>query len=333
MRPRSPRGSAAASAGRTSGLGAGIRVPRVPAHSVPAGSVPAGLALAALAATALCVTPWAAAQSATRLVLERSDATIEIVNAGRGDQGARSILDLAGCVEGEAVRTNLFYAPVEGVTTRIDDLNEEGQARESTIVEAPLVIVVRPERGDGGDIASDENASDDVASEPSDDETLEALDATATFGRPPCLERVEPADPPTVLLRQGRTSVVGARFFLDRGSDVATMDGPVALTREPQSDGPPVEAEAESLRFDLASGGSTLTGGVRVTAGERVSEADELELDEEAGIAILRGDPAVSRVDQDEVRGRILIYDLETNDVVVEGGVAASFEIGGDTPP
>lgn len=303
MTPRSRRGSDAASAGRAAVL--------------------TGLTLTALAVALLSVTSWALAQSATRLVLERSDATIEIVNAGRADQGARSILDLAGCVEGDDASTNLFYAPVEGVTTRIDDRGQEGEAGEATIVEAPLVIVVRPARGSSGE----------AGSEPRDDETLEALDATATFGRPPCLEELEPASPPTVLLRQGRTSVVGARFFLDRGSDVASMDGPVALTREPQGDGPPVEAEAESLRFDLESGGSTLTGNVRVTAGDRVSEADELELDEDAGIAILRGDPAVSRVGQDEVRGLVLIYDLETNDVVVEGGVSASFEIGGDTPP
>jgi len=279
------------------------------------------MALAGLAG--LAVATVALAQSATRLVLERSDATIEIVNAGRGDQGARSILDLAGCVPGEDVRTNLFYAPVEGVTTRIDDGSRDGGADEAgqpACGEAPLVIVRRPERG----------AGDELASEPSDDETLEALDATATFGRPPCLEQVDIADPSTVRLRQGRSDVVGTRFFLDRGSDVATMDGPVSLARAPQGDGPAVEAQAETLRFDLGSGGSTLAGGVLVTAGDRVSEADELELDEEAGIAILRGDPAVSRVGRDEVRGRKLIYDLETNDVVVEGDVSASFEIGED---
>ena len=314
MTPRPPRGNAAA--------------PAVAPRSAATFSV-AALSLAALAVATLSVGTVALAQSATRLVLERSDATIEIVNAGRADQGARSILDLAGCVPGEAVRTNLFYAPVERVTTRIDDRDPEGQAGEAaepgepTVVEAPLVIVRRPERDAG-----------DEASGPADDETLEALDATATFGRPPCLEQVDVAEPSIVRLRQGRSEVVGARFFLDRGSDVATMDGPVALTRAPRGDGPPVEAQAETLRFDLDSGGSTLAGGVRVSAGERVSEADELELDEEAGIAILRGDPAVSRVGQDEVRGRRLIYDLETNDVVVEGGVSGSFEIGAeDTAP
>lgn len=283
--------------------------------------------LTALAGLAIATATLA--QSATRLVLERSDATIEIVNAGRADQGARSILDLAGCVPGEDVRSNLFYAPVERVTTRIDDQsqeNEAGEAAEPTFVEAPLVIVQRPERSAGDDAAE----GDDAPSDPGDDETLEALDATATFGRPPCLEQVDIADPPTVRLRQGRSDVVGARFFLDRGSDVATMDGPVSLTRAPQGDGPSVQAQAETLRFDLGSGDSTLVGGVRVTAGDRVSEADELELDDGAGIAILRGDPAVSRVGRDEVRGRRLIYDLETNDVVVEGDVSASFEIGDD---
>jgi len=318
---RPSRGPAAASAGRPSGRARAAPATTLAAPPWPLAQLRPLATLTALAGLALVTA--ALAQSATRLVLERSDATIEIVNAGRADRGARSILDLAGCVPGEDVRTNLFYAPVEGVTTRIEDRSEEaedGEAGEPAVVEAPLVIVRRPDR----------DASEGAESAPADDETLEALDATATFGRPPCLEQVDIADPSNVRLRQGRSDVVGARFFLDRGSDVATMDGPVALTRAPQGDGPSVQAQAETLRFDLGSGGSTLAGGVRVTAGERVSEADELELDEDAGIAILRGDPAVSRVGQDEVRGRRLIYDLETNDVVVEGGVSASFEIGGE---
>jgi lipopolysaccharide export system protein LptA len=293
---------------------------------------------AALAAAALALAPGSArAQTATRLLLERSDAAIEIVNEGRADEGARSILDLAGCVPGEDLRSNLFYAPTGGVTARID--NQDG---EPTVVEAPLVIVLRPEADDEdadgaaagpADVAADDaeaDAADDAA--PRDDETLEALDATATFGRPPCLEEVTPAAEPRVGLRQGRSTATGTRFFLDRGADVADLDGPVTLVRTPEGDGPTVEATAEALRFDLDAGRSTLTGTVRVTAGERTSEADALELDEEAGVAILTGDPAVSRSGEDEVSGSRLLYDLETNDVVVEGAVSARFEIEGEAP-
>lgn len=275
------------------------------------GVVPPAVLVALLG---VLLTATALAQTATRLLLERSDATILIVNAGRADEGARSILALGGCLDDSTLESNLFYAPGGGVTARIEQ--DEG---EPAVVEAPLVVVVRPERS--GDADDDQDG---------DDETIEALDATATFGRPPCLETVEAADPPRVTLVQGRTTALGARFFLDRGSDVATMDGPVTLRREPQGDGDPVEADAAALAYDLEAGRSTLTGGVVVRSGGRVSEADRLELDEEAGVAILDGAPAVSRDGADEVRGARLIYDLETNDVVVEGNVEATFEIEGE---
>lgn len=263
-------------------------------------------ALLGLAAM-LLLAPAARAQTSTSLTLERSDATIELVNQGRAESGARTVLSVPGCVPDAPVRTSVFYAPEGGVTARIaqaDDAEDE-----ATRVLAPLMTVLRPE-GEG-----EEN------------ETLEAVDATATFEeRPACLAEVAPAETPAVRLEQGLTTVVGGRFFLDRGTDVATMDGPVTLQRAPEGDGPAVEAEAEGLRFDLDADRSTLTGDVRVRAGERISRAAELELDEAAGVAILRGDPAVSREGDDEVRGSRLVYDLETNDVVVQGAVSASFE-------
>jgi len=252
----------------------------------------------------------AAAQTATRLQLERSDADIELVNAGRADEGARSILRLPGCEPTPDDRATFFYAPGGGVTARI--VQEEG---EPAVVAAPLMIVRQPPAVEGAD-------------GPSDAETLEAIDATTGFGRPPCPEGLERAEAPEVELVQGRTRVVGRDFFLDRGADVATMAGPVRLVRTPASGGDVVRADAEALRYDLDGGRSTLTGGVRVEAGDRISEADTLALDEGAGVAILSGDPAVSRAGDDEVRGRRLRYDLETNDVVIEGNVEGTFELG-----
>lgn len=310
--------------------------------------VVAGSALA-LACFANPLAASALAQTSSTLTLQRSDATIQLVNTGRADQGARTLLNVGGCgPEGDA-RTSVFYAPEGGVTASIVPTDGD----EDTVVHAPLMTVLEPEAttepaGGGGDPAPPEAdgggeggtredmqdaiqdaVQDDTAGggEGGDEATLEALDATATFpGRPPCPEVADAAADPGVRLVQGRTSVVGGRFFLDRESDVATMDGPVALTRAPDGDGPTVEAQAEALRFDLEADRSTLTGDVTVQAGDRVSEADELELDEGAGLAILRGSPAVSREGGDVVRGDRLLYDLETNDVTVEGGVSATFE-------
>ena len=245
------------------------------------------------------------AQSSPSLTLHRSDAQIVLVNEGRGSEGARTLLNVPRCVPDEQVRTSTFYAPGSDVVARITQ-NDDGS---ETLVRAPLMTVQRPE-GDEG----------------SEAETLEALDATATF-ESGFVTDTEAATEPWVVLEQGTTTVRGERFFLDRGTDVATMDGPVDLLREP-TDGPRLTAEAESLRFDLDTDRSTLTGSVRVVSGERVSTADELELNEAAGVAILRGSPAVSREGEDEVRGARLRYDLETNDVVVEGAVSASFDWG-----
>lgn len=270
----------------------------------------------------------AQAPSATRLLLERSDATIEIVNAGRADEGARSILSLAGCLDDASLESNLFYAPGGGVSARI-----EQQDGEPADVAAPLIVVVRPGAAEdeaGGEAGDGEAGDGEADGEADDDETLEALDVTATFGRPPCLASTEPADPARVTLEQGRTTATGARFFLDRQTDVATMDGPVTLRRTPQGEGDPVDADATALEYNLSTGRASLTGDVEVRSGGRVSSADRLELDEEAGVATLYGSPAVSREGEDVVRGERLIYDLETNDVVVEGGVEATFELEGE---
>lgn len=287
------------------------------------------LALAATLAVGLAL-----AQTANTVTLERSDATIRLVNEGRADEGARTLLNVRGCAADESVRTSTFYAPEGGVTARITQ-NEGG---DETVVYAPLMTVQEPAATEGGSVATEEAADGDEGAVPdgepsdgpaegSDEATIEALDATTTFpGRPPCPEETVTAEDPSVRLVQGRTSVVGGRFFLDRGTDVATMDGPVSLTRSADEGGQDVEAQARSLRFDLESDRSTLSGGVTVRSGDRVSEADELELDEAAGLAILRGSPAVSRAGDDVVRGERLLYDLETNDVTVEGGVSATFD-------
>jgi lipopolysaccharide export system protein LptA len=69
-----------------------------------------------------------------------------------------------------------------------------------------------------------------------------------------------------------------------------------------------------------------------VTSEDRVSEATSLEYNEERGIAILRGDPeknlpAKSTKGNDVTQGDVIIYYLDTNDVLVEGNVQADIEV------
>ncbi len=274
----------------------------MPAPSALRRRAPIAAAVAAVAVAAVAL-----AQGLPTVTVERSDRTIVVEQRTTGAEGARTVLANRNCEEG--VLTNLFFGPVPGyVVTRFD----------ATELTSQLAIVRVPQPAAGDDL-DDEPASDD--------ETVELLGGTATFDRPGCLEAVDPEGARPVELLQGRTTVRGVRFFLDRGTDVATMDGPITLTRRAEGDGPALEATSDSLEFDVSDERATLSGAVTITSGDRVSTADRLELDEEAGVALLAGSPAISRRGSDEVRGDVLRYDLETDDVVVVGNVSATFEV------
>jgi len=238
----------------------------------------------------------AQAGSATTVTVERGERLITVVQRAAAVDGARSILNNPNC-EPE-VRTNLFFGPAPGfVETLID----------ATRLTSSLAIVRVPD-GDG-------------------DETIELLPGRASFDRPGCLERLEALEEAVVVLEQGRTTVVGSRFWLEQETDVAIMDGPVTLRRTSEDGGVTLEASAARLWLDIGTEVATLEGDVVVSSADRVSRAERLELDEEAGIALLTGDPAVSSSGSDEIRGRTLRYDLETDDVIAIGGVGARFEV------
>lgn len=252
--------------------------------------------MTAAAAAAL----FALAQGLPTVTVTRGERTILVAQRATGAEGARTVLANRNCEPG--FLTNVFFGPVAGyVETRFDE----------TLLLSQIAVVRVP--GDGSE----------------DDETVELFGGLAVFDRPGCLAEVDDAEGRAVELRQGRTTIEGTRFFLDRGTDVAVFEGPVTLTRAPAAgDGrPPLEATATSMTFDVERERATLIGDVVVISGERTSSAEELDLDEAAGVAILTGSPAVSRRGADEVRGSTLRYDLETDEVVATGAVFATFEI------
>ena len=270
---------------------------------------------------------WLAlAQGLPTVTVTRGERTIVVSQRTAGADGARTVLANRNCEEG--VLTNIFFGPVAGyVETAFD---------ETVLVSQVAVVRVPRERAatTGDDTApplddASSSSADDASSSGADDETVELFGGLVTFDRPGCIAALDAAEALPVELRQGRTTVFGGRFFLDRGTDIATMDGPVSLTRAAAEgdDRPPLEATADTMSFDVEREQATLIGSVVVTSGERVSEADRLELDEAAGTAILTGSPAVSRRGADEVRGNTLRYDLETDEVVAIGAISATFEV------
>jgi lipopolysaccharide export system protein LptA len=259
----------------------------------------------------------ALAQGLPTVTVTRGERTIVIAQRTAGSDGARTVLANRNCEEG--VLTNVFFGPVAGYV--------ETSFEETVLLSQ--VAVVRVPREQAEEEPDEDPADAGAPGASGDDETVELYGGRVTFDRPGCIAEVDAEDALPVELRQGRTTVLGGRFFLDRGTDVATMDGPVSLTRAPAEDDArlPLEATADQMTFDVERERATLIGSVVVTSGERVSEADRLELDEAAGVALLTGSPAVSRRGPDEVRGTTLRYDLETDEVVATGAVSATFEV------
>lgn len=254
-------------------------------------------------ATLLCVA-WAVAQGLPTVTITRGDRDIVVQQRAAGAAGARTVLTNRNCESD--VLTNIFYGPVAGfVRTTVD----------RTELTSQVAIVRVPQSSNDEESASDE--------------TLELLGGRVTFDRPGCIESIDSEGAREVELQQGRTTVRGKRFFLDRGTDIGVMDGPVSLTRPPAdgSNRAPLTAQAASMTFDTNSEQAVLQGGVRVVSGSRVSEAERLELDEDAGIALLFGSPAISRDGGDEIRGNTLRYDLDTDEVEAIGAASAVFEV------
>lgn len=273
-------------------------------YSLPAprSAAPAALAVSALAAL-LAVALLARevhAQSATTFSLQRDDTELVIANMALASGGARSIGNNRNCEEGQ--RLTIVYGPAPGhVETRVED----------AVITSSLAVMRAPVEAEAG----------------SSEESLELLDAAVTFNRPGCIEETEPAATPRVTLVQGRTEVVGTRFFLDRNADEGLMDGPILLERAADEGGEALTASAESMSFAVGEQRATLMGKVEVLSEERVTSGDSLELDEEAGTAILTGNPARSVKGSDVLEGTRLLYYLDSDDVVVLGNVMGDLEI------
>lgn len=247
--------------------------------------------------------------------LRRNDKLVTVQQTARDSEGglfgSRTFDEAAECAAADHTLTT-FYAPApKTVETRID----------GTLITANVVLRDQP-RGDQ-DAATLEIFGGSLELDPE------------TF----CPQKVERAETAEVTLSEGRTTVTGVRLTYDNASGDSVMTGsaanPVTLERAAEGDSPALTASAEKLEFNADAPERTFTGGVRITSQERVSEADELIYNDESGVAVLRGSPARSRKGEEFVEGRLITYYLDSNDVVVVGGVGGELllDLGGVAEP
>jgi len=243
-------------------------------------------------------------QSAPTLTIEREDATIVITQRAQSAAGARFVPGNKNCEEG--ILTSIFYGPPPGFIETVID---------NTRLTSTAAIIRAPRENGGGE------------GQGKDQQTIDLFGGSVNFNRPGCPEEITRSEEATVTLEQGRTMVHGSSFFLDRGTDIGHMAGPVTLERAAAGEASALEASADALELNVATERSTLSGNVRVVSGERVSEAEALELNEDEGLAIMTGNPARSREGDNVLEGMRLLYYLDSNDVVVVGNVRGTLEV------
>jgi lipopolysaccharide assembly outer membrane protein LptD (OstA) len=235
-----------------------------------------------------------------QISIERGEETITVIQNDPGVDGARFILNVRDCEE--ETRLNVITAPDPGYV--------ETLMNEARIV-SPIALLRRPEEGE-------------------EEETLDLFGGSITFDaenpRNRCPQDVARSDGADVVITEGRTTISGTSLFYENATGIGRLAGPVQLKREPEGDAELLEATAETLELNVDENTRVLSGNVQITSGERVSEAEVLEYDEAAGLAILKGSPARSRLGTDLVEGNVIEYFLDSNDVVVREAVRATFE-------
>ena len=239
------------------------------------------------------------AQTNTQIEIKRDDTDLIITNFGSSAEGAKSILSNKNCKED--IVTSIFYASGSYVETISD----------KTTLKSEVAIIEKQDKKD-----EDSDAYE---------ETLELFGGKIEFNRPKCPENIERSTEPDVSLHQGKTTVNGVNFFLDKANNIGLMKGLIALKRKADNPINDLNASADILEVNLDNDAITLTGNVKIDSDGRVSTADRLEYDDENAIAILYGKPAVSKKDSDILKSDVIIYYLDSNDVVAKGHISGEF--------
>jgi lipopolysaccharide export system protein LptA len=246
------------------------------------------------------------------MTIERKDRTILVSLFAPSEEGGEFRLNVPECEED--IRLSTIYAPEPYIVeTKVNE----------AVITSQIALSRRPPN-----VEDDEG---NVLERGSDKQELELVGGTLNVnGETLCPENIERTESADVTLKEGRTTVDGANFLYDNNTGIGTMKGPITLDRVAQGDSPALNATSESLETNVDEDKTYLTGNVKVTSEDRVSEAATLEYNEEQGLAVLRGSettPAKSTKGSDVLQGDVIVYFLDTNDVVVQGSLQGDIEV------
>lgn len=235
------------------------------------------------------------AQTGASLTINREDRTIRVVQTAPSSEGAKFVPSNPTCEEGFRIGTVFAPAPYQ-VETFVNN----------TKILSNIALLRNPE--------GEDNA-----------EKLDLYSGDLDFDSERLCPGEVQADGEQVTIFEGRTTITGKEFHYDNATGLGSLQGPVDLQREAEGESPALEARSSNMTFNVDEDITILEGGVELSSDGRVSRAESVRFDEDNGLAILIGDPATSRKDNDVVEGQIIEYDLDNNDVVVKGNIKANF--------
>ena len=240
--------------------------------------------------------------------LKRDDRPITVQQTATDAEGGISVVQ-GGPTCRKDENLSFYYAPnPKRIDTKVDN----------TRIRSSIVLRTQPKEG-GADAQDKAVLSFFGGSLGRNEETL-------------CPQNLKREKSEKVTISEGRTTVEGGPLVYENSRGVGEMVGPVSLERRASGDSPALTASSSRFSFNVDDDTQMLKGNVKVESDGRTSGAETLELDEEAGFAILRGKPAWSRNADGRVEGEVIEYDLDSNDVVVTSGVQGTFtlETGGE---
>ncbi|PYE55930.1 LptA/OstA family protein [Deinococcus yavapaiensis] len=244
---------------------------------------------------------------------------IKIENTGRDEQTAA-----LACTpqDGDPPTTPtqvVYYTPAStGVVVTVD---------ENVIVGSLAVITQQPD-GQGG-TKSDGHVEMSAGSA----KVLDEPPANAEAFLERCGVLVTPevkAD--AVQVTQGKTKLGGSKLVYDESDGIARVEGPIAFERDT------LRGKSDRIEVDVEKETTTLVGNVELRDGNRVSKAARVEYDDAKSVAVLRGTidaPAESSTPKETIRAQTIRYNLDTEEIVVQGRISGKFDDEGETqtPP
>ena len=261
----------------------------------------AGLAVSVSAQTAPD-TSKPAEEFPTTITVHRKDKTITAIRYGPNDAGLAVICAPPDSDPNAPTRSLLYDAPPYLVHVTISD---------NTIL-APIATVLKQANGDGH-LEAYKGTVKDAPDNP---------DACVLPTPTPDLQ------PASVQVLQGKTNLTGSKLTYDESDGLAVVDGPIVFNR-PQApvNGVPdtLNGTSDRITINVDQSQTTLDGNVTLASRCRTSKAKRVLYDDKKNRAVLFGDPASSvEKNGNRVQGSELTYNLDTNDISINGAVTGS---------